>query len=225
MRIGFLATLMKTANTSFGNYVGGAAELDQTVKGTLGPNMAFVIPLIDRAGANPNDMGINQVLTERFGIVVVIKNDSTDTDKLGIVAYDQLHEIRNELFDVYLNKGIPEAESVIYYVGGSLKGINAGYVWYQFEFEYRSRLGNEGLQNYPIDDTEIPVVLKSIYANIIQAPSGDLPHTTGLPLSDNYPDVVIPDMAQFVDFTDDPRWGAFSIDFATAFDIYDEDRR
>lgn len=225
MRIGYLATLMRAGETIFGNFVGGSAELEAALQGTLKVDMAFIIPLTDRAARNAQVPIINQKLTERFGIVVALKNDTTNKDKLGLIAYDQLHNVRSELFTVFLGKHIPEAESVIYYVGGTLKSINAGYLWYQFEFEYEGRLDNDGLVTYDIDDSEIPVVLKTIYANIIQAPSADLPHTTGLPLSDNYPDVVIPDIAQIVDFTDDPRYGGFSSGFSSGFNIYDEDRR
>jgi len=225
MRIGYLATLMRTGETSFGNFVGGSAELEAALQGTLIANMAFIIPLIDKATRNPYPNGINQKLTERFGIVCALANGSTDKDKLGLIAYDQLHNIRNELFNVFLGKSIPEAESGIYYVGGTLKSINAGYLWYQFEFEYEGRLDENGLVTHEVDDSEIPVVLKTIYANIILAPSSELPHRTGLPLVDDYPDVVIPDVAQYVDFTKDPRWGGFSGGFASGFDIYDEDRR
>jgi hypothetical protein len=225
VRIGYLATLLRAGETTFGNYVAGAAELETAIRGTLNFDSAFVIPLIDRADRNQYSGSINQVLTERFGIVVALRNDSTDKDRLGIIAYDRLHNIRNELFGVFLNKSISEAESVIYYVGGSLKAINNGYIWYQFEFEYKAILGDEGLQTFEVDDTEVPTSFDTIYANYILAPSAELPHTGDLPLPDGFPDVAIPDMAQWIDLTDDPRAGAFSGAFSTAFDIYDEDRR
>ena len=52
MRIGYLATLLKAGNTTFGDYVAGAAELETAIRGTLKFDMAFVIPLIDRADRN-----------------------------------------------------------------------------------------------------------------------------------------------------------------------------
>ncbi len=224
MRIGYLAGLLRTENTTFGDMVGGAAELNEALKGTLAVDMAFVIPLTDRAERNQSANSINQILVERFGIVCVLKNDSTNKDKLGIIAYDRLHNIRNELFDVYLGKVIPEGQTVIYYIGGSLKSINSGYLWYQFEFEYGAILGDCGLQTSPVDETE-PTNFDTAYINYILAPSADLPYTGSLPLPDGFPDVTIPDMAQLVDLTDDPRAGEFSSAFATAFDIYDENRR
>ena len=225
MRIGYLATLLKAGNTTFGDYVAGAAELEIAIRGTLKFDMAFVIPLIDRADRNLYPGSISQKLTERFGIVVVLRNDETDKDKLGLIAYDRLHNIRSELFTVFLNKSIPEAESVIYYVGGSLKSINNGYIWYQFEFEYMAQLGNDGLQTHEVDDTEVPTNFDTIYANYILAPSANLPHTGSLPLPDGFPDVTIPDMAQIVDLTDDPRAGAYDSGYSSGFAIYDEDRR
>jgi hypothetical protein len=225
MRIGYLATLLRTGETTFGDYVAGAAELETAIKGTLKFDMAFVIPLVDRAARNLYSSSINQTITERFGIVVALRNDSTDKDRLGLIAYDRLHNIRNELFNVYLGKLILEAETKIYYVGGSLKAINNGYIWYQFEFEYQSRLGDDGLQTEEVDDTEVPTSFDTIYANYILSPSANLPHTGDLPLPDGFPDVKIPDMAQLIDLTDDPRWGAYDSGYSKGFDIYDEDRR
>lgn len=225
MRIGYLATLLRAGNTTFQDMVGGAAELDTALKGTLKVDMAFIIPLIDRATVNQYQNNIDQKLTERFGILCALKNDTTDKDKLGIIAYDQLHEIRNELFTVFLGKEIPEAAGKMYYVGGSLKSINGGYLWYQFEFEYPAKLNDDGLQTHEVDDTEIPVNFNTIYTNYIISPSADLPHTGGLPFADGFPDVTIPDQAQWIDLTDDPREGDFSSGFSTAFTIYDEEKR
>ena len=225
MKIGYLATLLRAGNTTFKNMVGGAAELETALKNTLIVDMAFVIPLIERAAANQYQNNIDQRLTERFGILCALKNDTTDKDKLGIIAYDRLHEIRNELFSVFLGKEIPEASGKMYYVGGSLKSINAGYLWYQFEFEYPAILNDCGLQTHPVDDTEVPVSFNTIYTNYMLSPSADLPHTGGLPLADGFPDVTIPDQAQWIDLTEDPREGDFSGGFSTAFTIYDENRR
>lgn len=228
MRLGYLATLLKSQTETFSNRVGGAAELNIALQGTLEKDVAFIIPLVDAAGANTLDGAIQQTVQERFGIVVAIANDSTQADKYGLLAYDKLHDIRSELFSVYLNKYIPEAEGPIYYVGGKIITINRGYLWYQFEFEYMSRLDNDGLCLYEVDDTEEPVPLNTIYANLINPdnPNGPLlPYDGNLPLDDGFPDVLLPDMGILVNFQEDPAQGSFTGSFASGFKIFDEDRR
>lgn len=216
--------------TGIENYVAGAAELNAAISQTLTHEMAFVIPLIDNAGINNFDSGINQRLTERFGIVVALKNDSSDREKTGIVAYDRLHDIRDEIFSSIVGWDLGY-DSLVYYRGGRMIDMNPAWLWWQFEFEFGSRIvsntdGITSIEERTVDDrqqvSQIPDFNK-IYANVILAPSADLPYTGDLPLADGYPDVTLPDMALWIDETDNPYLGAFGRGFGSGFNFYDED--
>lgn len=232
MRIGKIVLRLRYKQTSFGNFIGGAAELDSAMKNTLTRNMAFVIPLVENAEANKYDSEISQGIVERFGVIVALYNDITQKDKTGITAYDQLHDIREELFKALIGWEIDYSESRVYYRGGKLIDMNAAYLWYQFEFEYLSRLGvvekldngtsEYGLLQREVDDTEDPTSFDSIYANYILSPSADLPYTEELPLPDGFPDVSLPNMAQWIDLTENPNSGAFAKGFASGFNFYKE---
>lgn len=229
MKIGKIVLKIRAADTTFGNYIGGSAELNNALEHTLRREMAFVIPLAESAELNDYDSGINQIITERFGVIVALRNDTTDKDKQGITAYDRLFDIRSELFRAILGWYMNEAESLIYYRGGSLVGFDGAYLWYQFEFEYNTRVASRGtelryadviLNSADEDEDQAPDDFNLIYANMILAPNEELPYTGDLPLPDGYPDVLIPDMAQAIDMDTDPGAGAFGKGFVTAFDFY-----
>lgn len=248
MRIGKIALKIRAADTIFENRVAGSAELDLALMNTLRVEMAFVIPLIENAEENTYDSAIEQPLIERFGVIVAIKNDTTQSDKLGIIAYDKLHDIREELLNCLIGWEMTEAESPVWYRGGRLLNTNGAWLWYQFEFEYQSRIGvvnkNQALQteigavdsdskieSYAglvygirernVNNDEIPVDFDTIYTNWMLAQDTRLPYKGELPLDDGFPDVTLPDnMAQWIDLTDDPRGGGFSREFSSCFDFY-----
>lgn len=237
MRLGLIVTKLRLANTTFGNYIGGAAELALAIRNTLQQDSAFVIPLAESADPNQTDSTINQTITERFGVVVALANDSKQSDKLGLTAYDRLHDIRSELFRALVGTLLLDSKSYIDYRGGRILDINPAYLWYQFEFEYQSQITSypeEGycdLEDKTFDDIVQPSQLddfNSMYVNFVLSPNRDpnrrMP-ITDIPLDDNYPDVTIPDMANWIDLTDDPRYGEFGEGFASSFDFYDKDRR
>ena len=227
MKLAPIVLHLRLSNTRFGNFIAGAGELATAMQGPLQKEMAFVIPLGERAEANDQDLAINQNLTERFGIVVALVNNSSQADKTGLTAYDLLHDIRSQIFRSIVNIELIHTESNIYYVGGSLLDINPAYLWYQFEFEYKSRItsdidGVADIQPRDVDDrqqvSQLPD-LNSIYANIIAAPDARVPYTGTLPLADGFPDVTLPDMAIWIDLTKDADDGSYSRSFASAFDI------
>jgi hypothetical protein len=227
MRIGQIVLKLRLANTSLGNFISGAGDLASAYASTLRREMAFVIPLAERATDNQYDNGLIQTLTERFGVIVALSNDVSQADKTGITAFDKLHNIRSELFQAILNIELTDTCSSIYYVGGSLLDINPTYLWYQFEFEFKSRIvsnidGVADLENRVVDDRKQRSQLEdfnTIYANYILSPSADLPYSGQLPLADGFPNVVLPDQSQYIDLTKDPDDGAFGCAFASAFKI------
>lgn len=213
----------------FDNFsVAGAAELDIAVRGTLKKNMMFVVPIAEDSGESQYDSGINQLFTERFAIVVAIANDISDKERTGVRAYDQLHEIRSDIFRAILGWQIIGSERLIDFRGGNLWGINNAYLWYQYDFEIHPRIC-QGDGYYDVCDADNALEgelremkqesqidsLNTIYANYIMWPDANLPWT-----DDDMPNSSLVDMEQFVDLTEDPNAGGFSRGFSSGFDFY-----
>lgn len=151
MNLGVVALKLRAANTRFGNRVVGTAELALAQEYTLQNETAFVIPLSENTkGPNQNDTFINQRITESFGVIVAIKNDSATTDKLGFKAYDAHGDVRKELLRALLGWTIPEASdgtattaALVYYNGGRVIDITPAWFWYSFEFIAESRITSD----------------------------------------------------------------------------------
>lgn len=228
MQLGRIALKLRAANTSLGNKIAGAAELDVAVRNTLNTDFAFVIPLAEDCAVNEYDPSINQKLTERFGVVVALQMDASQKDKTGIGAYDRLHDVRAELFKPLIGWDMGFSDS-IYYRGGRLIAVNRGYLWYQFEFEYESRVvvdidGYGEIEETTIDDRrpagELPD-FDSIYVDYILKPSvkwNDFVDTYPYPILPD--DIKDPDMEQYIDLSEDLNAGAFTNAFASGFDFY-----
>lgn len=210
MRLGQIALKLRLAETSFGNNIAGSAELALAMRGTLGTETAFVIPLSEAATDNQMDIGINQGLEEGFGVVVALYNDSSQADKLGLLAYDRLHDIRAEIWGALLGWLMPNTEYPISYEGGRLLGINRAYLYYQFQFGIRSRIGDEdGVTEEATDN------FNTIYAQWELTPSANIPIAEALPVTSFDPDAV-----DVVDLTVNLDDGAFGRGFGQGFDQY-----
>jgi len=200
MKIGPIVLKIRLAETRFTNNVFGAAELAMAQEYTLLPESAFVIPLSETTKPNNMDTGINQVITERFAVVVALDNGSSDSDKVGLKAYDVLNDVRSEIFSAVLGWQIDGAESVISYAGGRIAQINRVYLWYQFEFLYDTRIDDDDGIDTGADALGL---FDSIYAQWILSPSVNLDKAIvgpdGLPIT-----IVDPDMTQVIDFTSNP---------------------
>ena len=212
MKLGKIALKIRLANTDFGSNVAGAAELDLALKNTLLVESAFVIPLDDNVSENKEENTVNQTITERFGVVCGIKCDTNQSDKTGLKAYDRLHDIRGQLFRAILGWQLKEAESIISYAGGSTQGIDGAWLWYQFNFQYTSRVHSYGtlfrycdIEENNTNENENWEVgsFEKLYANFILADDERLPYTGSLPVPDGYPDVLIPNIALMIDFTEE----------------------
>jgi len=167
MRLGYVVLKLRLANTSFENRIGGSAALALALESTLAQEMVFVIPLSETVPANAYDSGINQLITERFGLVVALKMDADPADKTGIRAFDRLHDVRAEFLSVLSGWEMPDAgvDSLVYYVGGRLLDFNRAWMWYQFEFEFQTRL-----EEMTQPDTTDVGVLNKIYAQYVLGP-------------------------------------------------------
>jgi hypothetical protein len=226
----------------FGDLIAGAAELDMAVKNTLRADMAFVIPLFADADPNTSDNVVIQRVYERFGIVVALGNDESQKQKTGIVAFDKLHDIRNGLFRSMIGWETENSESLVYFRGERMISVNNAYMFYQFEFEYYSRLRPEyvtdidpltkqkttdliyALAPRPHDYDQKAYNWDIIYANIILTPSSRIPYTGDLPVDDGFPTVRLPDnTAVYIDMKDHPEQGQFARGFQSGFEKYTGD--
>lgn len=226
MRISPIVMRLRAAFDDFA--IAGAAELDIAVRNTLKKDVMFVIPVSEDVPGNQYDNNISQEITERFAVVIAINNDVSDKNKTGVRAYDRLHEIRSNIFRAILGWQIVGPEYLIDYRGGNLWGVNNAYLWYQFDFEIRTRItqydgyydvafANDSLegefrelkQESQVDD------FNTIYSKYIMWPSANLPWT-----DDDMPDSDLCDMETIVDLTEDPNGGAFGRGFSEDFDFY-----
>ena len=178
---------LRLAGTSFQNRIAGAAEFALAQRNVLNDEMAFVLPLAEDCESNRNDGGLVQKLTERIGVATAIRNDSTQSDKLGIRAYDRLEEVRTEIWHAILGWEVPGFETVLEYRGGRILGIDRPYLWYLFEFEAKKHLV-DGPGGNGIKPDDYPNAV-GVYVN----PDGEPPFYTG-PLGDGVPPGPTPDL-------------------------------
>lgn len=203
----------------FGNRVGGAVEFALAQENSVKEEMAFVIPLAEAdQGDNQYDNGTNQMVNERFGVVVALKNDTSVVDKLGIGAYDRLAGVRTQLWRALLGWLPTGMEMPIYYKGGRLLDINPAWLWYQFEFqsEFHLTAGEAG-----VDDEQIAAITDDFLHAYAQWLVGDHQHGI-LPMQGTPPllpqSLIPPDMESLIDF----KYG-FSAGFSKGFDTLEAD--
>ena len=215
MKLGPIALKLRMAETRFGDYIFGSAELALALEYTLKKESAFVVQLAETASANKMDGSINQKINESFAVIVALDNGTSDKSKLGMKAYDTLHDVRAEIFRAILGWQMSDAEGLVSYNGGRIAGINRAYLWYQFEFTVETRIDDDDGIDTGADELDM---FDDIYAQFILSPSAKLDTAlTGpyvLPIADV-------DMANVIDFTDTSDIdGPFGKGFGIVFDVY-----
>ena len=142
MNITNIINEIKAKCPTFESRVAGAAEYEglRSASNLLVP-AAYVVPMDESASANATENSIMQTLTERFMVVVVISNQA---DPRGQKAYNQLHELRAELWRGILG-WIPETDyEPIEFSGGSILNMD------RFRLDY----GYEFTSEFTIDDSD-----------------------------------------------------------------------
>lgn len=137
MKLSPIILRLRAASTSFNDNIAGAAELVVAEKETYSVDRAFVIPLVENATPNDQDLGINQKVNETFAVVVAVNNTA---DRRGQTAHDGLFTVRAEIWSAILGWKIPGTNSVVEYSGGRLLSMTRAYLFYQFEFLTSMRL-------------------------------------------------------------------------------------
>lgn len=224
MRLSIIVKRLKEAHTRFGDYVAGSAELDLALRNTLKKDMAFVVPIADDSPSNLYDSGESQLITERFSVIIALANDVSDKDKTGLTSYDQLHDIRSELFRALVGWQILGAESLIYYAGGKFITVQNDYLWWQYDFEYKSRITEFDGYCDIIEQTDFSQrkqvsqldSFDKISSKYILWPGKDLPWqgTVSEITSD------LTQMETWIDLTEDPNAGPYDRGFGSGFDFY-----
>lgn len=212
MKIGPIVLALRAANTRFGNRIAGAVEMGMVLEGaTLNNETAFVVPVADKPNPNQESSGINQKVIESFVVIVALATDANKKDKLSIAVYDDVHDVRAELFTAILGLQLNNQESVISYAGGQLVDINRAYLWYQFEFVVNFRLDDD--DGVDVGADALPDFEK-IYAQYMLAPN------TALPLPDG---TVLPQTLFETDLEELITWPReFGPGFGAGFDTLEK---
>jgi hypothetical protein len=169
MLLSHIVLQIRNKDTVFGERVGGAADLEIALNqpaDVVLPETAFVVQLAEVASPNQQDNHIQQIITETFAVIIVLKNDTTQSDKTGITAYDRLFAIRAEIFSAILGWFMPGAEKPISYVGARSAGIDRSNLWHQFEFAVETLVTMEDAVDSNVED-----MLDTIRAQYVQAGS------------------------------------------------------
>ena len=229
MQLGRIVLKLRATNTSLGSNIFGAAELNLAVSNTLTGKspVAFVVPIEEEVRDNQTESGVNQLLMERFSVIVALPTDTTQKDKTGIIAYDALHNMRAEIFKPLIGWDMGY-DGLIFYRSGKMLGIDRGWLWYDFEFELQARIisnpdGYGEVQYTQVDDRQQPSQLPTldhVYAQYILSPSVNLTDVLNDPSISLPINLVTPDMTQMVDLTIDNKAGAFAKAFARAMKIF-----
>lgn len=208
MKLSPIVLKIRAQNTRFSNRVAGIAEMELAFRNTLKDNVAFVIQLSEKADENKTESAITQMLKETIGVIIALKNDTTQKDKTGLIANDEIFDARNEIFNALLGWQVPGTESLLSYGGGRLLDIKRSYLWYQLEFVAETRLQSQ----IDTGENELPW-FDTLHADYLLAQSSQLPYTGTLPLSD-------PDLEQLIDFTVNPDDGGYARGFSPDFKLF-----
>lgn len=219
MKLSPIVLILRAGKTDFNDEIAGAAEFNTIQKDTLTVDTAYVIQTNDVALPNKMQGSVEQKIVEGFGIIVALKNDTSQADKTGLTAYDRLHTIRKQLWDLLvglnldaiLNDNGYTVEGPVAYKGGSLIDINPAWLWYMYEFEYPATM-QEIPKDLDLDD------FNTLSAQWVMSPDAQLPLKGPAPLPDAVTDS---DMESIIDFTENVLAGAFdSRAFSLGFDLY-----
>ena len=208
MQLGLIALRIRQADISaFGTRVYGSGELAKALEFTLEKEAAFVIPLGEVATANDEDGSINQVVTERFGVVFALKNDNEVQEKLGLTAYDRLHALRAELFSGLLGWQIDGNESLVTFASGVFMEMDRAWFWYRYDFDMKVRLTlcDDGLDQAALEENI--AIIREIHAKYAN------PDVDGLPNPDILDSLIAEPFEQIV-----KKDHAYGAGYADGFD-------
>lgn len=114
------------------NRVSGAADFAAAKEDLKNPPAAYVIPLAD--AAQPNRLqfcGIEQHVTERFGVVLAVKNAR---DVRGDAVNVALETLRDKTINAVIGSVPDTGYDPAEYGGGRLLMLDMAVTWWQLDF-------------------------------------------------------------------------------------------
>ncbi len=118
-------------------HVAGAAALAAVNEKSLPPSpTAYVVLLNEAAGNNRLTAGIEQVVTEKIGVILVVKNLR---DAKGEAAAKEIETLRAAVLDQLIGWLPSGYDDPLTFSGGDLAGMEGGAVWYQLIFTAKRR--------------------------------------------------------------------------------------
>lgn len=127
-----IAQLRQRAPIFTNGTVAGAARFEILPEAAnLKMPAAYVLPLADQASDQQSANGYQQLVRERFAVVVALDNRA---DERGQGAASNLDAMRAALFKALLGFNPGTAYDVIEYEGGELLHLDRARLYYQFEF-------------------------------------------------------------------------------------------
>jgi len=113
--------------------VGGAADFaaaEQSLRNKT--PAAYVVPLTETARPNSSaTLVVRQQVTQQFGVIFALSNLR---DNRGEKALEDLHQVRQQVFEKLLGWAPPGEQSLMEFGGGRLLEMDNQVVWWQDEF-------------------------------------------------------------------------------------------
>jgi hypothetical protein len=131
---------LKTFVPGLNGNVSGAADFASGLESVTNLPLpaAFVLALDDDAGENDLWPGLQQIVTERIGVVVEFDNTTgSDADaRTGFAGVDQVYTMRAALFSALLSWLPPNLNAArgFSYGGGRILSFDRARLFWQFEF-------------------------------------------------------------------------------------------
>lgn len=136
---------LRTLAPLFGGNVAGAAAYARGVADQTWLPMpaAYVVPLEDSAGPNTSMTGLQQIITQHFGVIVVLDNATDPADRRGQAAVVELDAIQAGIRKAIvnwrpdydpLNPQLLHEVRGIYETGGGLVEMDRARLRWQFEY-------------------------------------------------------------------------------------------
>ena len=161
---------VKVADDSF-DLIGGSIDYATAERLVSKKRMAFVLPLNDDTSAPTDDAAPIQKITETFAVLCNILNQKSQKDKTGMLAYNEVHTIRKNLFKALYgyqiktdisDYGEDNTESLVYYAGGNIVSYDAANLWYQFTFSYKKGITNYFNEDKPGNNDGVDIDLSTL---------------------------------------------------------------
>lgn len=117
--------------------IGGSADLDAAMRGTVVAPCAFVVPLAEKGQELESTGPTQQKLFSLFGVIQVVENRRDNT---GAAALLDLKALRKQVFAALVG-WVPDAgagEPVIFVSGELVQAEGDGRLWWSDEFQLSS---------------------------------------------------------------------------------------